>query len=80
MSLLSAITKNALRYTNRKIAERNITKAKSSTYKEVGSKIKDAKKENKYVNGSKLYKQKFAQHKAVIDRKYNALENFISDL
>lgn len=27
MSLLSAITKNALRYTNRKIAERNITKA-----------------------------------------------------
>ena len=80
MSLLSAITKSALRYTNRKRTERNITKAKNLTYKEVGLKIKDAKKENKYINGSMLYKENFSKRKAVIDRKYNFLENFISDL
>lgn len=80
MSLLSAITKSALRCTNRKRTERNITKAKKLAYKEVGLKIKDAKKKNKYINGSMLYKKNFSKRKAVIDRKYNFIENFISDL
>ena len=80
MSLLSAIAKSGLRAINNKFAQRNRQKAKGTAYGKVGKSIQIAKKQNRYVDGSKLYKQQYSKELRAVNAKYNFFDNFISDL
>lgn len=80
MSILSAIVKSALRYTNSKIAEHDRKKAKRLAYKKTGKEIKAANRQGKYVNGSHLYKQNLSKRTTAINQRQLAFNDFIGDL
>lgn len=79
MSLLSAIAKSGFRAVNNKFAQSNKQKAKTTAYNKVGKSIKIAKRQNRYVNGSKLYKEQYSKELRTITKTHTFFDKLISD-
>ena len=80
MNFLSAITKGFLRQLNNKLTESDTKKAKRIAFSKTGNKLRVAKKQNRKVNGSRIYKSELKKQLDPIQKRHDFFDDFIGDL
>ena len=80
MGFFKAIGKLAARITNDVKHNNTLKNTPKKTYKQVGKEMKKAEKTGKYVDGSKLYREKLKENKTSENMRYNNTNKFIDDL
>lgn len=80
MGIIKAISRISAKAISRSIENKEVANASLKAYKQTGKDIEKAKKQGKYINGSKKYKNYKKSNIQNARRKGSDREKFIDDL
>ena len=80
MSVLSAITKGILRALNDGITKGKTKKAKRNAFQNTGRRMSAAKKQHRFIDGKKAYKQELRKEMRCVEKHHAIRNQFIDDL